>query len=92
MQKQKRRAQPRPPAELAPTPLVLELRRSEGGSAVSVCGVVSIGELSERFISLKTHGGRVGVRGTALSLTAFSNRTVEVRGMIEGVDLGYGGA
>ena len=90
MQKQRKRSA-RPPSDVIPSPLVLEIRKSEGGAAASVCGVVSIGELSDRFISLATHSGRVGVRGTSLTLTAFANRTVEVKGKIEGVDLGYGG-
>lgn len=90
MQKQRKRT-PRPPADMVPAPLVLEVRKCEGGAVASVTGVVSIGELSDRFISLATHSGRVGVRGTSLTLTAFANRTVEVKGRVEGVDLGYGG-
>ena len=92
MQKQKRRLLPPIPSELAPSPLVLELRKQDGSGTVLIYGVVSIGELSERFILLATHGGRVGVRGSSLALTAFANRTVEVKGKIEGVDLGYGGS
>ena len=89
MQKQRKRVA-RPPADIVPSPLVLEVRKSDGGATASVSGVISIGELSERFISLATHGGRVGVRGGSLTLTAFANRTVVVKGRIEGVDLGYG--
>ena len=91
MQKQRKRPSVRPPSELAVAPLVVELRKSDGGATVFISGVVSIGELSERFISLATHSGRVGVHGDALSLTAFANKTVEVKGKIEGVDLGYAG-
>jgi hypothetical protein len=90
MQKLKKRS-PTPPHDVLPSPLVLEIKKCEGGAVASVTGVVSIGELSDRFISLATHSGRVGVRGTALTLTAFANRTVEVKGRVEGVDLGYGG-
>ena len=90
MQRQRKRT-PRPPIDIIPSPLVREVKKCEGGAVASVTGVVSIGELSDRFILLATHGGRVGVRGTALTLTAFANRTVEVKGKVEGVDLGYGG-
>ena len=89
MQKQRKRAVP--PADVLPAPLVMEIRKADGGAVASVSGVVSIGELSDRFISLATHSGRVGVYGASLTLTAFANRTVEVKGKIEGVDLGYGG-
>lgn len=89
MQKQRKRGA-RPPADMLPSPLVLEIRKSDGGAIASVTGVVSIGELSDRFILLATHSGRVGVRGSSLTLTAFANRTVEVKGRIEGVDFGYG--
>lgn len=90
MQKPRKRASSLPP-ELFPAPLVLEIRKSDGGAVASVCGVVSIVELSDRFIALATHSGRVGVRGTLLTLTAFANHNVEVRGKIVGVDLGYAG-
>ena len=92
MQKQKQPRRPSRASAILPMPTVLELSKSESGSVVSVCGVVSIGELSDRLISLATHGGRVTVRGSYLALTAFADRTVEVHGKIEGVDLGYGGA
>ena len=75
------------PSDILPSPLVLELRKSDGSAVATVCGVISIGELSERLIILATHSGRVSVRGAGLNLTAFANRTVEVKGRIEGVDL-----
>lgn len=90
MQRQRKGEHPRTPFELGSAPLVVELRKSDGGAELLISGVVSIGELSERFISLATHRGRVGVRGGDLLLTAFANKTVEIRGKIEGVDLGYG--
>ena len=92
MQKSKERGRRIKSFSVAPWPTVLELSRSESGGALSVIGVISIGELSDGLVSLATHGGRVTVRGSSLTLTAFANRTVEVRGKIEGVDLGYGGS
>ena len=77
-----------PPSTLAPA--VLEIRKTSSGAELSVFGVVGVTELTDEVISLASHSGRVDIRGSKLVLSVFENKSVEIYGKIDGVELGYG--
>ena len=68
----------------------LELMKDKKTYPCVVCGVILVSLLTEKEILLSTHGGRLRIFGDKLSLSTFSERSVEVRGRIEGVEILYG--
>lgn len=90
MQREKKSSSSRVPGEIAPAPLAIEIRKGNKGAACAISGVINITELSPESVTVLSHSGRVGVRGSELRLTVFSGRTVEISGKIVGVELGYG--
>ena len=63
----------------------LEAERSKRGLSITVCGVVSIADLSMENILLKTHGGKVAVVGRRLAVKIFEHNTVEISGKVEDI-------
>lgn len=70
----------------------LEADRCSVGMCAVVSGVVGISELSEEAVLLKSHGGRISIKGKRLRICIFENNTVEVKGKIEEVGFVYGKA
>lgn len=68
----------------------IEIKKRQRESACAVSGVVAVAELSSEAVVLLTHRGRISLRGSSLVLVIYDSGTVEVKGKIEGVDLGYG--
>ena len=71
------------------SPLVIEIKKSSSGAVLSAVGVVSVTELSRESVSLASHSGRLSIKGAELVLSVFENKTVEVSGRIEGVEMLY---
>ncbi len=69
-----------------------EIRKTARGAAMTVSGVISLTDVSDSRISLALHSGRISVVGSALLISVFESRTVEISGRIEGVELLYGKA
>ena len=70
----------------------IEADRCSAGLCMYVSGVVGISELSDEAVLLKSHGGRVSVKGKRIKICVFENNTVEVKGKIEEVSFVYGKA
>ena len=77
----------------APTALSefhLEADSSPSGIKITVGGVKSVLDISEAYIEMKTVIGRLKFSGMELSLAVFLNKTVEISGRIDRVELLYG--
>ncbi len=85
MTKQKNKA-----ADYRP-PLVVEIRKTSTGAVLSAVGVVSVTEVSGESVALASHSGRLSIKGSDLILSVFENKSIEVKGKIEGVEMGYAG-
>lgn len=76
--------------DISVSPLCVEIRKGKRSACLVCCAVVSIIEYSAEALTLATHKGRVRVVGRELALSVLEGRTVEVFGIIEGVELSYG--
>lgn len=79
----------------APNPasgFYLSCERVAGGISLLIGGVIGMSELSDGCTELLSHTGRIRVRGQALEPTVFENKSIEIRGRIEGIDFVYGKA
>jgi hypothetical protein len=70
----------------------LEADRCSSGMCTFISCVVGISELSEEAVLLKSHSGRISIKGKRLRICIFENNTVEVKGKIEEVGFVYGKA
>ena len=70
----------------------LSCERAVGGLSLLVGGVIGVSELEDGRTELLSHSGRIRVRGKGLSLTVFENKSIEIKGRIEGIDFAYGKA
>ena len=68
----------------------LEIRKSKIGAVLVVMNIVGIRELSRERIVLLSHSGNVVIVGDRLVLSVFEDKSVEIVGRIEGVELKYG--
>ncbi len=67
----------------------IEADRALSGIVLSFGGVKSIEEYSETNIKLFCGFVRVYLRGTALSISFYENKTVEISGKVEVIELVY---
>ena len=65
----------------------VEIDRGALGLTVCVSGVISICELSNASCVLKVRRGRIGIRGTGITVSVFEGGTVKVFGKISEVTL-----
>ena len=72
------------------SPLHFELDKSGKKSKCTVCGVVSVLDLTDTAALLVTHSGKVRINGEKLILSTYTERVVELSGIISGVELIYG--
>lgn len=79
----------KPPKQL-PLGFRLEAERSRKGLSITVCGVVSIVDLSCETVILKTHGGKISFVGKRLSVKVFEHSTVEISGKVEDIRFDFG--
>ena len=70
----------------------LSCERTLGGLSLLVGGIIGVSELDGECTELLSHSGRIRVRGKHLKLTVFENKTIEIKGRIEGIDFAYGKA
>ena len=68
----------------------IELKKNSRGAVLLLSGVVSIAEYSAERVELLTHCGRINLFGEGLTLSAMEDRSVEVYGRIDGLEMGYG--
>ena len=68
----------------------LSCERVAGGLSLVIGGIVGVSELEDGCTELLTHTGRIMVRGKALRLTTFENKSIEIKGRIEGIFFVYG--
>ena len=68
----------------------IEADRSPSGLSVKVGGIISITDYSEERISMKGHGGRLTVLGNRLRMTVYEDKTVEILGRVEVMEMKYG--
>ena len=70
----------------------LSCERSLGGLSLLVGGIIGVSELDDGRTELLSHSGRVIVSGRGLKLTVFENKSIEIKGRIEGINFAYGKA
>lgn len=70
--------------------LHFEGERSARGITLTVSGIIGISDFSENGIYMKSRGGRIAVLGRRLVLNVLENKTVEIVGRIEGIEMKYG--
>lgn len=68
----------------------LEADRSRGGLSILMSGIIGVSDFSDRFIDLKSHGGRVKVSGEKLFIKVFEKGCIEIVGRVEGIAFAYG--
>ena len=68
----------------------LEARRCARGMYVEIGSIVNISNITETEITLKTHSGKINIRGMRLSINIFEFNTVRIIGRIEEVIFSYG--
>ena len=73
-----------------PASFNLEASRFIGGISLVLSGVIGVSDYSECEIILKSHGGRIKVRGKRLMLSIFEDKTAEIIGRIEEIGFCYG--
>ena len=64
----------------------VEMDKSSGGIRILVSGVKRISELSDKMLSLKCGGFRLKVKGEALSLALYEEKTIEISGKLEVIE------
>ena len=72
------------------TGFYLSCERIAGGLSLMIGGIIGVSELEDGCTELLTHTGRIKVRGNELSLTSFENKSIEIKGRIEGIFFAYG--
>ena len=70
----------------------LSCERSLGGLSLLVGGIIGVSELDGGRTELLSHSGRIIVSGRGLKLTVFENKSIEIKGRIEGINFAYGKA
>ena len=70
--------------------LRLEAERTKRGYSVIACPIVGVEDFSDTEIRLKSHGGKVTVRGKRLALSVLESGAVEIFGKVEEISFGYG--
>lgn len=68
----------------------LEASRTIGGISITLSGVIGISDYSESEITLKSHGGKIILRGRRLMLSIYEDKTAEILGRIEEICFNYG--
>ena len=68
----------------------IELKKNSRGAVLILSGVVSISEYSDDKVELLTHSGRINLFGAGLTLSTMEDRSVEVYGRIDGLEMAYG--
>lgn len=89
---------PKPPKRTDPSALLpslaggmyIEMRKSRIGAYLLVGGVLSVAEISDTAVSVRSHHGAISVIGERLTVSTLKNRTLTVYGRITAVTLGYG--
>ena len=76
--------------DISISPLCLEIKKGKRSACLVCSAVVSIVDYSSESLTVATHKGRVSIVGEGLVLSVLENRTVEVFGKIEGVEMSYG--
>ena len=89
-EKNKAKEKNREKALKPPSSFHMEADRSRGGMAIVLSGVVGISDFSDDFILLKSHGGRIEVKGKNLFICVYENNAVEIQGKVSGVEFKYG--
>ena len=70
----------------------LSCERCIGGLSLLVGGIIGVSELTDGRTELLSHSGRIIVSGKDLKLTVFENKSIEIKGRIEGINFAYGKA
>jgi len=89
---------PKPPKRTDPAALFpslvggmyIEMRKSRIGAYLLVGGVLSLAEISDTAVLIRSHHGALSVFGERLTVSTLKNRTLTVYGRITAVSLGYG--
>ena len=68
----------------------IEADRSPSGFSVKVGGIIAVTDYTDEKISLKGHGGRLIVSGKRLRMTVYEDKTVEILGRVEIMEMKYG--
>ena len=68
----------------------LEARRCARGMYIEIGSIVNISNFTDNEITLKTHSGKINIRGARLSIIIFEFNTVRITGRIEEVGFSYG--
>lgn len=64
----------------------VEMDRDTRGIKILVSGVKNISELSDNLVVLKCAGFRLSIKGEALSLSVYEEKTLEISGRLEVVE------
>ncbi len=67
----------------------MEADRAGGGIALSFGGVKNVLDYSSTYVKLACGFVSISVEGTALAITLYENKTVEISGKVEGIDFSY---
>ncbi len=73
-----------------PSGFFLNAERKARGMRISLGAVVSIAEFSHEEILLVSHGGKIKITGTELSVSVFEGRCVEIYGRVKEIVFLYG--
>ena len=65
----------------------LEADKIARGVSVSVAGVISVLDFTDEVAVLRVREGRVKISGSALEITVYESKTVEIKGRVSGVEL-----
>lgn len=68
----------------------LEADRTGRGMAIVLGGILGISDFSDSSILLKSHGGRINVKGKGLFINVYENHSVEIVGRVEEIVFKYG--
>ena len=68
----------------------LEARRSVKGMSVIVGGVIGISDFSDETVLLKSHSGKIKVKGKYLSISIYEGGVIERLGKVEDISFSYG--
>ena len=71
------------------SPFHLEADKSGGGLAIVIGGVKSVLEIGESIAKLKCGMGSVSVKGQAIDVALYENKTVEITGKVESLEFNY---
>ena len=76
--------------EKIPIGFYLSCERVAGGLSLLVGGIIAVSAHEEEYTELLSHTGRIRVSGKGLELTVFENKSIELKGRIEGINFLYG--